>query len=384
MVDFNYYMPTKLLFGPGKVSGIGEITKQYGKRALIVTGRTSTKKSGLLDRVVSYLKKEDIECFIFDKVQSNPLTTTAEEGATFAKENGCDVVIALGGGSTIDAAKGIAFMAVNDGGVNDYIFGKTQIGALPIIAVTTTAGTGSEGDCFAVLTNPENNDKKSLKSQFIYPKVSIVDPELMTTLPKHIIAPTGIDVMCHAMEAYVAKNSNPLSEVMALKAIELVSKNLPIVYKNPDNIEAWSNMAFANTLGGMVIDASGVALTHGLEHPVSGLLNVTHGEGLAALLVTWMDYTYESSLEKFANIAKALGEDVSGLSIEDSAKKSIEGIKKLLTELNLTKTLSDLGVKEEHIDWLCNNALKTMTYAIGNNPKVASLEDLKKLYTNCL
>lgn len=384
MIDFNYYMPTKLLFGPGKVNGIGEITKQYGKKALIVTGRSSTKKSGLLDRVISYLKKEDIEYFIFDKVQSNPLTTTAEEGAAFAKEKGCDIVIALGGGSTIDAAKGIAFMAVNEGDVTDYIFGKAQSGALPIIAVTTTAGTGSEGDGMAVLTNPENNDKKSLKSQFIYPKVSIVDPELMTTLPKHIIAPTGIDVMCHAMEAYVAKNSNPLSEVMALKAIELVSKNLAIVYKNPDDIEAWSNMAFANTLGGMVIDASGVALAHGLEHPVSGLLNVTHGEGLAALLVTWMEYTYESSLEKFANIAKALGEDTSGLSIEASAKKSIEAIKKLLSELNLTKTLSDLGVKEEHIEWLTGNALKTMTYAIGNNPKVPSLEEIRELYNKCL
>nr|WP_066629486.1 iron-containing alcohol dehydrogenase [Clostridium magnum] len=383
-MDFNYYMPTKLLFGPGKVSGIGEITKQYGTRALIVTGKNSTKKTGLLDRVVSYLEKEDIECIIFDKVQSNPLTTTAEEGAIFAKEKGCDVVVALGGGSTIDAAKGIAFMAVNDGSVTDYIFGKAQIGALPIIAVTTTAGTGSEGDCMAVLTNPENNDKKSLKSQFIYPKVSIIDSELMTTLPKHIIAPTGIDVMCHAMEAYVAKNSNPLSEIMALKAIELVSKNLVSVYKNPNDLEAWSNMAFANTLGGMVIDASGVALAHGLEHPVSGLLDVTHGEGLAALLITWMEYTYESSLEKFANIAKAIGEDVGGLSIEDSAKKGIEGIKKLLARLDLTKTLSDLGVKEEHIDWLSSNALKTMTYAVNNNPKVPSLEEIKKLYTDCL
>lgn len=384
MVDFNYYMPTKLLFGPGKVSGIGEITKQYGTRALIVTGKNSTKKTGLLDRVVSYLEKEDIECLIFDKVQSNPLTTTAEEGAIFAKEKGCDVVVALGGGSTIDAAKGIAFMAVNDGNVTDYIFGKAQIGALPIIAVTTTAGTGSEGDGMAVLTNPENNDKKSLKSQFIYPKVSIIDSELMTTLPKHIIAPTGIDVMCHAMEAYVAKNSNPLSEIMALKAIELVSKNLVSVYKNPNDLEAWSNMAFANTLGGMVIDTSGVALAHGLEHPVSGLLDVTHGEGLAALLIAWMEYTYESSLEKFANIAKSIGEDVGGLSIEDSAKKSIEGIKKLLAQLDLTKTLSDLGVKEEHIDWLSSNALKTMTYAVNNNPKVPSLEEIKKLYADCL
>lgn len=384
MINFDYFMPVKLLFGPGKVSKIGEVTKTYGKKALIVTGRNSTKKTGLLNRVIDLLKKEDIEAFVFDKVQSNPLTTTAIEGANFAKENKCDVVIALGGGSTMDAAKAIAFIAVNDGDINEYIFGKKGTGALPIIAVTTTAGTGSEGDKLAVLTNPENNDKKSLNTPLIYPKVSIVDPELLTTLPKHIIAPTGIDVLCHAMEGYVAKNSNPLSEIMALKAIELIGKYLPKVYEDPMDIDSWSNVTFANTLGGMVIDASGVALAHGLEHPVSGLLDVTHGEGLAAILINWIEYSYRDAEEKFGNIAKALGENINGLSTEEAAKKSKVAVQKLLERLDLNKTLSELGVKEEHIEWLSSNAIKTMTYAIGNNPKVPEIEEIKELYIKCL
>lgn len=384
MINFDYYMPAKLLFGPGKVSRIGIETKNFGKKALIVTGRTSTKKTGLLDRVITLLKEEGVESFVFDKVQSNPLTTTVEEGIQFVKENECDVVIALGGGSAMDAAKGIAFMFVNEGDIIEYIFGKPGIGALPIIAVTTTAGTGSEGDCLAVLTNPENNDKKSIKSPFVYPKVSIVDAELMTTLPKHIVASTGIDVLCHSMEAYVAKNTNPLSEIMALKAIELVKENLVKVYENPKDVEAFSGLAFANTLGGMAIDASAVALGHALEHPVSGLLDVTHGEGLAAILVPWMEYSYKAAKEKFANIAKALGENIEGLSSDKAAKKCIESVEKLLVKLDLTKTLSDLGVKEGHVEWLTNNALKTMKYSIENNPKVPDAEDIKKLYLQCL
>lgn len=384
MINFDFYMPTSLKFGPGKVLKIGEIVKSYGKKALIVTGRNSTKKTGLLNKVIKCLKSEGIESFVFDKVTSNPLTTTAEEGVSFAKENDCQVVIALGGGSTMDSAKAIAFMVINEGDINEYIFGKPGIGALPIVAVTTTAGTGSEGDCLAVLTNPDSNNKKSLKSPFIYPKVSIVDPEIMTTLPKHIIAPTGIDVLCHAMEAYVAKNSNPMSEIMALKAIELVSENLVKVYENPKDVQAWSGMAYANTLGGMVIDASGVALAHGLEHPVSGLLDVTHGEGLAAIVITWMEYTYENSLDKFSNIAKALGEDVNGLFVNDAAKKGIAAVKKLLKKLNLVRNLSQLGVTEDNIKWLAINATKTMTYAIGNNPKVPNLEEIKALYLKCL
>jgi len=384
VINFDYYMPTKLLFGAKKVLQIGKITKEYGNKALIVTGRSSTKKTGVLDKVRACLEEEGIESVVFDRVESNPLIGTVEEGSKFAKEENCDVVIALGGGSALDAGKAIALLVENEGDISEYIFGKQAMGALPIIAITTTAGTGSEADCLAVLTNPENNDKKSLKTPFTYPKVSIIDPELMTTLPKRIVASTCIDALCHAMEAYVAERSNPISEIMALKAIELISENIEKVYKDPNNIEAWGAMALANTLGGMVIDASGVALAHGLEHPVSGLLNVAHGEGLAAIIVNWAEFSYSSSMQKFSNIAKALGEEIEGLPLEETAKKSVIAIEKILEKVELTPTLSDLGVKEEHIEWLVNNSLKTMIYAINNNPKVATSEEIRELYMKSL
>lgn len=383
-MNFNYAFPTELAFGPGKVATIGEYACRYGSKALVVTGKNSTKKTGLLARVKSYLEEKGIEVFIFDEVESNPTTDTAHRGATFAKEKGCHMVVGLGGGSSIDAAKGIAFMAVNEGDVSEYIFGKQGTGALPVIAVTTTAGTGSEADSLAVLTNPQTMDKKSLKTKLVYPKVAIVDPELMITLPKRGIAATGIDAFSHSMEAYLSNSSNPVTEALALQAIELVGKNLLKVYKDPSDVEAWCGMAMANTFGGMVIDSAGVILPHGLEHPVSGLLNVTHGEGLAAVMLPWMKYTIGAAPKKFKKIAEVLGEDTHGMTEEEGAEKCLEAVSKLLKALNLELTLGQLGVKEEHVDWLTDNALRTMTYAIGNNPRVANREDIEKLYLDCI
>lgn len=195
------------------------MAKPYGKKALIVTGKSSAKKSGLYDRVAESLKIAGLEHVLFDKVSQNPLTTTAEEGAEFAKANGCDVVVAIGGGSIMDCAKAIAFLAVNEGDINDYIFNKKQSDtALPMVLIPTTCGTGSEGNGFAVLTNPENGDKKSLRSNAIIAKVSIVDPECMMTMPKKVLASVGFDALCHCMESYTSKIAQPFSDALALYA----------------------------------------------------------------------------------------------------------------------------------------------------------------------
>lgn len=187
-INFNYFLPVNIAFGSGKVLETGELTKPYGKKALIVTGRSSAKKSGLYDKVANSLSKAGIDHVLFDKVAQNPLTTTAMEGADFAKANGCDVVVAIGGGSIMDCAKAIAFLSINDGDINDYIYNRLQSDkALPLILIPTTCGTGSEGNGFAVLTNPENGDKKSLRCNAIVAKVSIVDPECMMTMPKHVL-----------------------------------------------------------------------------------------------------------------------------------------------------------------------------------------------------
>ncbi len=213
-MEFSYFLPVHIEFGWNKVDSVSEYVKAYGNKALIVTGRTSAKKSGLYDRVVAKLDAAYIDHVLFDKVDANPLTTTALDGAALAKSEGCDMVLAIGGGGSImDCAKGIAFMAVNDGGdINDYIFNrKTSENALPpLVVIPTTCGTGSEGNGFGVLTNPETGDKKSLRCNAIVPKVSIVDPGVMGTMPPHVLASVGFDALCHNIEAYTSKTAQLL------------------------------------------------------------------------------------------------------------------------------------------------------------------------------
>ena len=280
-MEFQYNLPVNLIFGRGSVSRIGDIAVDYGSRACIVTGRSSTRKSGLLNRVAEYLEKAGVESVVFDRVEQNPLTTTAMEAAAFIRQEKCDTVIGLGGGSIMDCAKAAAFLSVNDGDINDYIFGRRKSSlALPIILVPTTCGTGSEGNGFAVLTNPLNGDKKSLRCNAIVAKASIIDSECMMTMPKSILASVGFDAFCHCMEAFISKFGQPLTDMMSLQGMKLIGKYLVPLYEGQYSLEAWDALSWASTLGGMVIHSAGVTLPHGMEHPASGLRNIVHGRAL--------------------------------------------------------------------------------------------------------
>lgn len=376
-IAFKYFLPVNIEFGSGKVAKAGELTKPYGKKALIVTGHSSAKKSGLYDKVKDSLKAEGIDSVLFDKVAQNPLTTTAAEGAAFAKENGCDVVVAIGGGSIMDCAKAIAFLAVNDGDVSDYIFGKKASDtALPIILIPTTCGTGSEGNGFAVLTNPDNGDKKSLRCNAIVAKVSIVDPECMMTMPKHVLASVGFDALCHNMEAYTSKIAQPFTDALSLYAVDLIAHNLVDVYKGTGNKESWEKITLASTIGGMVINTAGVTLAHGMEHPASGLKDIVHGKGLAALTPTIIEASYQGAPEKFAKLANLFG----GEKAEDLAGK----VRELLEDIELTCTLSDLGIEEKDIPWMAENCMKVSAPSIANNPVVFSQEEIAEIYKKAL
>ena len=376
-IAFKYFLPVNIEFGSGKVAKAGELTKPYGKKALIVTGHSSAKKSGLYDKVKDSLKAEGIDSVLFDKVAQNPLTTTAAEGAAFAKENGCDVVVAIGGGSIMDCAKAIAFLAVNDGDVSDYIFGKKASDtALPIILIPTTCGTGSEGNGFAVLTNPDNGDKKSLRCNAIVAKVSIVDPECMMTMPKHVLASVGFDALCHNMEAYTSKIAQPFTDALSLYAVDLIAHNLVDVYKGTGSKESWEKITLASTIGGMVINTAGVTLAHGMEHPASGLKDIVHGKGLAALTPTIIEASYQGAPEKFAKLAKLFG----GEKAEDLAGK----VRELLEDIELTCTLSDLGIEEKDIPWMAENCTKVSAPSVANNPVVFSQEEIAEIYKKAL
>ena len=376
-MNFTYNLPVNIIFGCGKVNEVGKIAKPYGKKVLIVTGKSSAKKSGLYDKVKNSLEAEGMESVLFDKVTQNPLTTTAIEGAEFAKENGCDTVLAIGGGSIMDCAKAIAFLAVNDGDINDYIFNKKQSDkALPLLLIPTTCGTGSEGNGFAVLTNPETGDKKSLRCSAIIAKASIVDPECMMTMPKKVLASVGFDALCHSMEAYTSKISQPFTDALALYAMELIRDSLVDLYHGSEEKEKWEKITIASTIGGMVINQAGVTLAHGMEHPASGLKDIVHGQGLAALTPAIMEASYKGDLYKFGKISQILG----GTDASDCA----EQVKALLTKLDMNLTLSDLGLTQEDIPWMAENCMKVSAASVANNPVVFTQEEIADIYKKAM
>ena len=370
---FSYYLPVNIEFGCGKVDQAGSFAKPYGKKALIVTGRSSAKKSGLYDRVAASLDAAGISHLLFNKVTQNPLTTTAEEGAAYAKKHGCDMILAIGGGSVMDCGKAIAFLAVNPGNINDYIFNRLSSNtALPIILIPTTCGTGSEGNGFAVLTNPENGDKKSLRCNAIVAKVSIVDPECMMTMPKKVLASVGFDALCHCMEAYTSRTAQPFTDALCEYAMNLIAKNLVKVYRGEGDKRAWEKLTLASTIGGMVINTAGVTLAHGMEHPASGLKDIVHGQGLAALTPAVIEASQKGDHFKYAKIARIFG----GITAEDCAP----AIRMLLKDLDLTCTLSDLGLEEKDIPWMAKNCMKVSAAGVANNPVVFTEEQIAEIY----
>lgn len=376
-MNFNYYLPVNVIFGCGKSAQAGKITKPYGTKALIVTGRSSAKKSGLYDKVNDSLKAAGIDSVLFDKVAQNPLTTTAIEGAEFAKANDCDVVVAIGGGSIMDCAKAIAFLAVNDGDINDYIFNrKVSDKALPLVLIPTTCGTGSEGNGFAVLTNPENGDKKSLRSNAVIAKASIVDPECMMTMPKRVLASVGFDALCHSMEAYTSKIAQPFTDALALYAIELIADCLVDLYNGSEDSKKWEELTIASTIGGMVINQAGVTLAHGMEHPASGLKDIVHGHGLAALTPSIIDASWKGNEEKFARISRLLG----GTGAADCADQ----VHALLEQIGMDVTLSDLGLSPEDIPWMAENCMKVSAASVANNPVVFTQEEIAEIYQKAM
>lgn len=374
MMQFQYHLPVNIVFGRGQSARVGALTAPYGKKALIVTGRSSAKKSGLYDRVRDSLLEAGIQSVLFDEVTQNPLTTTVEAGARMAAEQGCDVVVAIGGGSIMDCAKGIAFLAVNDGDINDYIFNRKQSDkALPLVLIPTTCGTGSEGNGFAVLTNPENGDKKSLRCNAIIAKVSIVDPECMMTMPKKVLASVGFDALCHCIEAYTSKIAQPLTDALSLYGIELIADSLTQLYTDgAADSEAWEKLTMASTIGGMVINTAGVTLAHGMEHPASGLKDIVHGHGLAALTPAVIEASYMGAPEKFARISKLLG----GTDAADCAER----VRVLLDQLDMRLTLGQLGLQESDIPWMAENCMKVSGVSVANNPVVLTQEQIADLY----
>jgi alcohol dehydrogenase YqhD (iron-dependent ADH family) len=371
-----FYIPTRIISGAGAFNQLGEETARVGRKALLVTGKSSMRKSGLLDRAAANLQKCGIEVTVFDKVEPNPRSTTVDEGARIVREKRIDVVIALGGGSAMDASKGIVVAAIGGKSVWHYIETREKLcGELPkLITVPTVAASGSESNCGAVITNWETHDKCVLSDRCAYPVVSIVDPELTLTLPVRPTAQGGVDIFCHLVEPYItASNPQPLSDGIKETSMKMVVDYLPRVLKKLDDLEARSQLSWASTvacsafadLGG----GDGSMTMHGIEHPLSGMYDMAHGDGLAALLPAWLSSLSDIRQSRL----KKLASNVFG------AKEGIVAVEMWLKAVGMDLRLRDLGVEQTRLGYLAANALETAPW-LRAHPKKLSIDDIEEIY----
>jgi alcohol dehydrogenase class IV len=384
MKAFNYYQPTEIIFGLGRVKEIGQIARRYGTNCLLVTVSEFDAVAPLYRRVKQYLIAAGINVSHFDGVIPNPTTDVVTEGALLAERCGAEVIIGLGGGSSMDAAKAIAVEATHEGTAWDYLFYKKEPSdkTLPIIAVTTTSGTGSQTTPCSVITKTDECDKSALWHPNIFPKVAIVDPELMLTLPPDITAITGFDAFSHNFEAYISNGTNPYVEALALSAIGLIVKYLPIAVKDGSNIEAREAMAWADTLGGIAIASAGVTLPHGLGMQVGGHCpQVAHGQALAVIYPEFTRYTYKSALEKFAAVGRLFNPDLETATDEKAAELSCDEIDSFIKEIGIWHNFKELGVSEEEIRLIADDGHVLGDYK--NNPRIATIEEMYQMLKVC-
>lgn len=374
MKSFNYLAPTEIVFGNGVVSKAGEYTARYGKRAIIVTGSRLPKVGNTFKKVTDSLDTAGVSYVHFDGVIPNPTTKEVTLGADMAKAFGADVVIGLGGGSSLDTAKAIAVEATHPGTAWDYLHYKEGPSekTLPIIAIGTTAGTGSQTTPCAVITKTENLDKSAIWHMNIMPKVAIVDPELTATMPPHVTAQTGFDAFCHNFEAYLSVNSNPMVETLAEEAFRIIAEYLPRAYKDGADMEARAQMAWADTLGGLTNASGGVTLPHGLGMQVGGHCpHVTHGQALAAIYPAFTRYTYPAAKEKFDKLGK----------IFDPTTDPCTAIDNFLKKIDLYIDFKSLNVTKEDLRAIADCGQVLGDYK--NNPRVATIEEMYELLMEC-
>lgn len=390
-LSFSFYMPTRIIFGPGRLSELARTPHLPGRKALVVIGAGGAmRRNGYLDSVLETLTQRGMESVVYDRILPNPVSDHVDEGAAVARQEGCDLVIGLGGGSSIDSAKSIAVMAKNPGRYWDYIGSgsggrKAPVnGALPIVAIPTTAGTGTEADPWTVITKTETREKTGLGNDSTYPVLSIVDPELTLSLPPAITAHTGMDAFFHAVEAYLATCHQPASDHLALEAVGLITRYLPVAVRDGSNGKARTMLAWASTEAGICESLSACISHHSIEHALSAFHpELAHGAGLTALSVSYFTYLAERVPERFPALARAMGVAVDSLSEKEKPFTFITALTRLITDSGLRPGgLKSYGIKKEKLRELAENSFYTMGGLYRVTPFSLTVDDVVNILEN--
>ena len=379
---FSLYIPTRIVFGCGEIKRLAT-EKLPGKKALIViSSGTSMKKYGYLDKVIELLKENETESVVFNKILPNPTKKHVTEAAALCKDEKCDFIVGLGGGSSIDSAKAIAVMACNPGDYWDYIPAGTGKGrpvskALPVVAIPTTAGTGTEADPWSVITNEDTKEKIGFGSELTYPALSIIDPELMLSIPPHLTAYQGFDAFFHAAEGFIANCSTPISDLYALETIRLLYKYLPVVVADGRNIKARAKVAWASTLAGLVESTSSCTSEHSMEHAMSAYYpQLPHGAGLIAISEAYFETFRNDCMKRYMKMAEVMTQLKS-----NRPSDFIDALVRMQKECKVHELkLSDWGIKMEDFPKMVQNARDTMGALFTLDPRPLTDEEVLNIY----
>ncbi|WP_448521193.1 iron-containing alcohol dehydrogenase [Pseudothermotoga sp.] len=384
---FESYLPTRIVFGVGAIEKLSKLVTNLGRKTMIVTGRRSTKVTGLLDRVKAMLENVGIEVLVFDKIQPNPISDHVDEAAKIAIERNVEFIIGLGGGSAIDSAKAIAIAAA----MKDSFWNYTHAGgnkkpdkALPVIAIPTTHGTGTEADPFAVITNPRTKEKVGIGYEVIFPKISIVDPSLMISLPKDQTAYTSMDAFYHSLEAFLNIDANPYSDLLAIDSMKRIVSFLMRAYTNGQDMEARTNLAWASTEAGITETLTGVIANHAIEHGLSGFNEqLPHGLGLCITGPYLLEYMFEECKERLAALAKHVF-NIDEFNVNKAARLFIEKLHEFQDLFNLNEKLSKFGFKEQDLPEIAKVAYRIMKGVVVKSPKKLEEKDLVEIMKKAL
>lgn len=384
-MSFNFSNPTNLIFGAGKLDTLGE-QKLPGKKALLlISNGKSTKANGYLDRTTSQLEKAGVDYVVYAGIMENPVKEAIMEGASVARENGCDFIVALGGGAVLDSSAAISAMATNSGDLWDYVFGGTgkcqplKNPGLPIVAIATTSGTGSEMNGFGVISNLETKEKIGFGDPGLTPVLAIVDPELMTTVPAKYTAYQGFDALFHNTEVMISKGINIMSETIALSAIESIAKYLPVAVKDGKNLEAREHVAYGSTVAGITMQLTSTTTAHSMEHSMSAYHhNLPHGAGLIMISEAFYSFFVERHVcdEQFIKMAKAMG-----IKDADKAEDFITALLKLQKDCGVDALkMSDYGFTPEESMTLAKGARSMQGGLYDANPCELTDEDVAAMF----
>lgn len=376
--SFSYHIPTAIEFGWGALSRLPAIARDLGGSRALVVGDPGVARAGIVDRVVATLTEAGIPAAAFTEVESDPDVSSVEAGTRLAKAQGCDLVVGVGGGSALDTAKAVGLMLTNPGTIRDYVgIGKVKTAGAPVVAIPTTAGTGSELTIWSVLSDKANKVKISVGSVLNCPRIALLDPALTVSLPPAFTAATGMDALTHALESYVNTATQPISEAMSEQAMTLIARSLRVGVSQGGNAQARGDLLLASTIAAMAFNSTRLGLVHAFAMPLGARFHIPHGLVNAILLPAVMRFNLPGNLPKYARIAEIFGERVAHLSLREAAERSVTAIEQLKTDIGITAKLGDFGLTEADFDSVATEAMQSGNVPV--NPRQPTLEDMKSL-----